>query len=130
MVLFDTNICIYYIKGLFSLDSKFAKVQKDFRFISEITLAELKYGVQNSQNPQKNLIVLENFLSGVNILPILPTLDFYAVEKSRLRKLGQSLDEFDLLIGCCAVVNKLTLITNNGRHFERIEGILLDNWVK
>ena len=118
------------MKGLYQLESKFEKVQKDSRFISEITLAKLKFGVQSSQFFERNQVVLDDFLTGVNILPILPTLDFYAKEKARLRKVGLTLDEFDLLIGCCAVINKLTLITNNARHFERIEGIQLENWVK
>lgn len=119
MYLFDTNICIYHIKGKYSLGEKFAKVPRDSRFISEITLAELKFGVQNSQNPQANKKVLTDFLTGVNILPILPSLDFYAIEKSRSRKLGTSVDDFDLLIGACAVTNSLCLVTNNERHFQK-----------
>ena len=46
--LLDTNICIYYIKGLYNLDKKFDAVDEDLLFISEITLAELKFGVENS----------------------------------------------------------------------------------
>jgi tRNA(fMet)-specific endonuclease VapC len=47
--LLDTNICIYYIKGKFDLDKKFELVDPENCFISEITLAELKYGVENSE---------------------------------------------------------------------------------
>jgi tRNA(fMet)-specific endonuclease VapC len=130
MFLFDTNICIYYIKGKYFLNERFSKVSRESRFISEITLAELKFGVYNSQNPTANAGVLKDFLSGVNILPISPTLDFYAVEKARLRKLGTPVDDFDLLIGACAVVNDLCLVTNNENHFLRIKGITLENWVK
>jgi tRNA(fMet)-specific endonuclease VapC len=130
MVLFDTNICIYYIKGRYELAEKFSKIKREHRFISEISLAELKYGVQNSESVNRNKRALELFLTGVNILPILPTLDFYAQEKVRLRRLGTPIDEFDLLIGSCAVTNGLRLITNNERHFERIQGITLENWVK
>jgi tRNA(fMet)-specific endonuclease VapC len=78
MVLFDTNICIYYIKGRYELAEKFSKIKREHRFISEISLAELKYGVQNSESVNRNKRALELFLTGVNILPILPTLDFYA----------------------------------------------------
>lgn len=130
MFLFDTNICIYHIKGKYFLQEKFEKVGRESRFISEITLAELKFGIHNSQNPSANSRVLKGFLSGVNILPISPTLDFYAEEKARLRKLGTPVDEFDLLIGACAVVNNLCLVTNNENHFLRIKGITIENWVK
>ena len=47
--LIDTNICIYYIKGKFDLKKRFEKVDPDNYFISEITLAELMFGVENSE---------------------------------------------------------------------------------
>lgn len=127
-LLLDTNICIYYIKGKFNLNKKISKVKLENRFISEITFAELKYGVRNSQYPEKNELVLNQFLTGVQILPIINSLDFYADEKSRLRKQGTPIDDFDLLIGASAVINKMVLVTNYETHFQRIEGILLENW--
>jgi tRNA(fMet)-specific endonuclease VapC len=51
--LLDTNICIYYMKGRFELDKKFDSVNNDSLFISEITLAELKFGIANSQISKK-----------------------------------------------------------------------------
>jgi tRNA(fMet)-specific endonuclease VapC len=128
--LIDTNICIYYIKGKFNLKEKFNSIPKSKRFISEITLAELKYGVKNSQNPDKNQIALEDFLSGVQILPIFNSLDLYATEKARLRKSGQIIDDFDLLIGVSAISNDLILVTNNESHFGRINQIKIENWTK
>lgn len=128
--LFDTDVCIFYMKGVFPLDQKFDELTVNQRYISEITLAELKFGVQNSQALLRNTQALQIFLAGVNILPILPTLDFYANEKARLRRLGTPVADFDLLIGSCAVTNNLRLITNNERHFHRITGITLENWVK
>ncbi len=128
--LLDTNICIYYIKGKYELDKKFAKVESDFLFISEITLAELKFGVENSTHPDKNREVLEHFLSGVQILPIYNSLDVYAKEKSRLRKLGRPVDDFDLLIGASAISNNMVLVTNNIKHFERLENIAIEDWTQ
>jgi len=99
-------------------------------FISEITLAELKFGVQNSESPKKNKATLENFLSGVQIMPIFNALDLYAEEKARLRKAGQTIDDFDLLIGVSSIANGLVLVTNNESHFERIKNIEIENWTK
>ena len=118
------------MKGVFPLAQKFEELTVNQRYISEITLAELKFGVQNSQALKKNTEALQIFLAGVNIFPILPTLDFYANEKAKLRRLGTPIADFDLLIGSCALTNNLRLITNNERHFERITGITLENWVK
>ena len=115
------------MKGVFPLGQKFDELTVNQRYISEITLAELKFGVQNSQSLLRNTEALQSFLAGVNILPILPTLDFYANEKARLRRLGTPVADFDLLIGACTVTNNLRLITNNERHFQRIQGISIEN---
>jgi tRNA(fMet)-specific endonuclease VapC len=128
--LLDTNICIYYIKGKFNLDDKFDRIDSTNLFISEITLAELKYGVEKSDNPAKNKKALENFLTGIQILPIIQSLDFFAKEKARLRKAGTIIDDFDLLIGFTAIAFNLTLVTNNVSHLERIKGIELEDWTK
>ena len=128
--LIDTNTCIFYIKGKYNLDKKFESVDSDNCFISEITLAELKFGVENSEKKEKNEKALQNFLSGVKLLPIFHSIDLYAKEKSRLRKAGNPLDDFDLLIGVTAVAHNLIMVTNNTEHFKRIKGINLEDWTK
>lgn len=128
--LLDTDICIYYIKGRYNLNKKFEAVGEENCYISEITLAELKFGVENTSNPSKNKKVLDNFLSGVQILPIFNAIDLYAKEKARLKKLGTLIDDFDLLIGATAVANGLVMVTNNVSHFEKIAGIEVENWIK
>ena len=74
--LLDTNTCIFYIKGKFDLKKKFENANPDNCFISEITLAELKFGVENSEKKEKNQKVLENFLTGIKIVPIFPHLNY------------------------------------------------------
>lgn len=128
--LIDTNIAIFYMKGKFQLEAKFDGLAADNCFISEITLAELKFGVENSEQPQKNSKVLENFLTGVQILPIFHSLDLYAKEKARLRKAGTPIDDFDLFIGVTSVMHNLVMVTNNTSHFQRITGIVLEDWTK
>ena len=95
------------MKGRFELDKKFESLKPSSLFISEITLAELKFGVANSSAPERNTHTPDNFLAGVQILPIFDALDIYANEKARLRKSGQLVDEFDLLIGASAIANDL-----------------------
>ena len=128
--LLDTNICIYYIKGLYNLKSKFQEIEPENCFISEITLAELKFGIAKSQAKEKNQKALENFLSGIQILPIFPALDIYAEEKARLQKSGKIIDDFDLLIGATAVSFDLTMVTNNRSHFSRFNDIKLEDWTE
>ena len=126
--LLDTNICIYYIKGLYDLKSKFEVVDPENCFISEITLAELKFGVAKSKAKEKNQKALDSFLSGIQLLPIFPALDIYAEEKARLQKSGKIIDDFDLLIGATAVSFDLVMVTNNTNHFNRIKDIKLEDW--
>ncbi len=71
---------------------------------------------------------LKKFLTGVQILPIFDSLDVYANEKARLRKAGQPIDDFDLLIGTSAIANDLVLVTNNIKHFERLNDIKIEDW--
>ena len=128
--LIDTNIAIFYRKGKFDLEAKFDKITSDNFFISEMTLAELKFGVEKSEKPEKNKKTLDNFLTGVQILPIFHSLDLYAKEKARLQKAGTPVDDFDLLIGVTSVTHKLTMVTNNTNHFKRISGIKLEDWTR
>jgi len=126
--LIDTNIAIFYMKGKFDLEAQFDKVPAENVFISEMTLAELKFGVEKSEKPEKNKKALDNFLTGVQVLPIFHSLDLFAKEKARLQKAGTPIDDFDLLIGVTSVTHKLTMVTNNTNHFKRIKGIRLEDW--
>jgi tRNA(fMet)-specific endonuclease VapC len=128
--LLDTNICIYYIKGKFQLKEIFEHVDPSNCFISEITLAELKFGVANSEHKEKNKKALSDFLSALTLVPIFHSLDLYATEKARLRKSGNNVDDFDLLIGVTAVTHNLVMVTNNIKHFRKIKDIEIEDWTK
>lgn len=60
--LLDTNICIHFFRGVFDLNSKIEDVGIENCAISEITLAELVFGAENSPHPRKNLAVIEKFI--------------------------------------------------------------------
>ncbi len=102
--LLDSNICIHFFKGKFGLIDKLIEIELDKCAISEITLAELVYGVENSSNPQKNHNIIDQFIDQITILPIFDSIYLYGKEKARLRKNGTPISDFDLLIGCTAVV--------------------------
>ena len=126
--LLDTNICIYFLKGQFDLHKNIEAAGSENCFISEITIAELKYGVEHSNQVIKNRETLAKFQNKFTILPIFAALDVYAKEKARLKKKGKLLDDFDLLIGATAISNNLTLATRNVRDFERLEGLNIEDW--
>ncbi len=88
------------------------------------------FGVENSEKKEKNKKALDDFLSGVKIIPIFHSIELYAKEKARLRKSGTTIDDFDLLIGVTSVSHNLTMVTNNTDHFKRLKGITLEDWTK
>jgi tRNA(fMet)-specific endonuclease VapC len=129
--LLDTDISVFYLRGKYNLNQKLKEIiGYDNCFISEITLAELKYGAELSERPDENLRSVNEFSNKIGILPVFNSLDLYAKQKARLRKAGNMIDDFDLLIGCSAVKNGLILVTNNENHFNRIENIKIENWIK
>ena len=127
--LLDTNICIHFFRGKFNLIEKLEEVGLINCAISEITLAELIYGAENSLSPQKNRDIVDKFSSKVTVLPIYDVINLYAKEKVRLRKSGTMISDFDLLIGCTAVQKELIMATENQREFERISNIKIENWI-
>ncbi|EKR65305.1 MULTISPECIES: type II toxin-antitoxin system VapC family toxin [Leptospira] len=129
--LLDTNICIYIINQKpESVYKKFKKIKLENIFISSITEFELKYGVQKSLHFERNLKVLEEFLSYLNILPFVSE-DTNKAAKVRveLERVGKPIGPFDLLIASQALSNKLTLVTNNEKEFTRIKEIKIENWL-
>lgn len=127
--LLDTDTCIYFINGKFGLKDKLQKIGKKWLYISEITVAELKYGAENSQKVDFNRKIVEKFVKSSQVIPIAGSIDVYAKEKARLRKQGTPIDDFDLLIGATAISNDMILITRNVKHFKRINNLNYENWV-
>ena len=127
--LLDTNICIHFFRGKFNLYEKINQVELKNCAISEITLAELVYGAENSDNPKKNHDLINRLTNHITILPIFSAIHLYGIEKSRLRKSGIMISDFDLLIGCTAIENQLIVVTENVKEFKRIKGIKIENWI-
>ncbi len=109
---------------------KFTDVYIENCAISEITLAELTFGAENSPNPNKNHKLIESFSEHIKILPIYNAIPIYAKEKVRLRKSGEMISDFDLLIGTSAIANDLIMVTENVKEFEKISKIQMENWIK
>ena len=127
--LLDTNICIFLFKGKYNLNDQIKKVGFHNCCISEITLAELKYGAECSEQVVENNKMVNDFANEIAILPIYNSLSLYAKEKARLRKAGNLIDDFDLLIGVTSVANNLILVTENEKHLKRISRVKIENWI-
>jgi tRNA(fMet)-specific endonuclease VapC len=128
--LLDTNVCIFYLRGKYGVDRKIKESGGLTNcVISELTLAELKYGAELSDRTEENMHIVDDFSQKIAILPIFNSLTLFAKEKARLKKTGNLIDDFDLLIGCSAIINQLILATENEKHFAWIENISIENWI-
>ncbi|MDR3343850.1 MAG: PIN domain-containing protein [Treponema sp.] len=95
----DTNVCVFYLRKKYDVDKKIKEAGGfDNCVISEITVAELKYGAEASNKIEENMRFVDDFVQDITILPIFNSLTLYAREKARLRKAGNLIDDFDLLL--------------------------------
>ena len=130
--LLDTNIIVFLFKKRFNMNEKIQKAGITNCFISDITVAELYFGVECSETEiiQEKRSRLNSFLENIQIIPFSTSIELYAKEKARLTKLGEIIPDFDILIGATAVANDFILVTNNKRHLSRIQNIEIEDWTK
>ncbi len=129
----DTNICAFYLRGKFDVDQAIDKVGWENCYISEVTELEQKFGVELllQRDGVDKSAELNRFLNAIRILPIVDAVNLAAKEKIRLRLAGTPCDDnFDLLIGCTAIVYDFVCVTDNTKHFEKFKDITLENWIE
>ena len=125
--LLDTNVLIDMFKGSHRVQERIFRAEFHNCYVSEITLAELYVGAFKGGRP-KQLQEIAFVVRRFHLLPVTPALETYAQLRVRLEEQGAPLDDFDLLIAATALHEGLTLVSANTRHFERIEGLRLENW--
>ena len=131
MYLLDTDTVIHILKGNPVVAANVRKHLHEPIKIGVITLMELYYGAYKSQRVTSNLAKIKTIEKALEIVPLgEEIIEIFGREKARLEMTGTPLDDFDLILGCCALAHNLTLVTNNVRHFKRIGGLKLANWLE
>ncbi len=130
--LLDTNMCIYIINNKPSkVINKVRKYKPGEIGISVITLSELQKGVSKSLHKKKNQLALDHFISVFNVLPFeMSEAKVYGDIVAKLEKRGQIIGGNDLFIATHSLSRKLTLVTNNEREFNRVDGLTVENWAE
>jgi len=122
--LVDTDWTIHDLHGQAAITVRLDELQTEGLGLSVVSLAELYEGIYSSRDPQGSAQALRDFLAGVSVIGIdEEPCPVFGNERGRLRALGELLGDFDLFIGATDLRHHLTLLTNNRRHFERIEGL-------
>ena len=126
----DTNICIYIIKNYPPhLRHRFEQHRGNL-CLSSISLCELHYGAEKSQRRDHSLTEITLFAERLDVLDFpAQAAAHYGRIRSQLERAGAPIGIHDLLIGAHALSENLTLVTNNRREFDRIPGLLVDNWI-
>ena len=128
--LLDTNIVIYVLKRRPTEVLEIFNKNANRMAISSITLSELLYGAEKSQNVDKNLEAIEEFISHLDVLPYdAKASQHYGQIKATLEKKAEIIGENDIHIAAHAISQGLILVSNNLKEFRRVPNLALENWV-
>ncbi|KJV06071.1 type II toxin-antitoxin system VapC family toxin [Methylocucumis oryzae] len=126
----DSDILIYFLKGQIEIVEKLSSYPIEALFTTRINYTELLYGAYNSSKVDYNLSKITALLT---MLPILefdqPASVIFAQDKATLKRQGNMIDDMDLMIASITKANGFSLVTNNGKHFGRIENLKLVCWL-
>jgi tRNA(fMet)-specific endonuclease VapC len=130
MILFDTDTCIGILRGYKSVLSR-RRIADDEIAVSFMTVAELYYGAEKSSSPGKNYHLIEQFLLSVTVINTdMIILQEFGKLKAVLENQGNPLADADLLIAATCLTKCDLLVTGNTKHYNRISGLKLDNWLR
>ena len=129
--LLDTSTCVFIICNNSQLALQRLRQQHAAGVvgISSITLDELRYGADKSQDPPKNHAALNGFLAPLEIVEFdAQAAGHYGSIRADLEKRGLPIGPLDTLIAAHAQSLGLTLVTNNISEFTRVSGLLVEDW--
>jgi tRNA(fMet)-specific endonuclease VapC len=127
--LLDTNIVIYTMKNRPQLVKRRFQEHHGRMAISAVTLGELVFGAEHSQQVERNLSDIEALVARLEILPFNNAAAYHFGQiRAELYRMGRSIGPYDMMIAGHARACGLLLITNNTKEFERVPGLRIDDW--
>ena len=132
LYLLDTNIASYYLRrssALLEARVNDGLLQQTVA-LSVLTRAELRFGQAGMAADDRRRTLIDHFLQQLPSLPWTPrAADHYGALKDANRRGGSPIGEIDTQIAAHALAEGLTLVTHNTRHFERVHGLKLEDWM-
>lgn len=128
--LLDTSTCVFIIRNKSQLAlSRLRQHAVGVVAISSITLAELRYGADKSQDPAKNHAALNSFLAPLEVVEFdAQAAGEYGRIRVDLENRGLPIGALDTLIAAHAKSLNLTVVTNNVGEFSRVPGLSVEDW--
>lgn len=127
----DTDICSYIIREKpIRVFERFESLDMDQLCISVVTYAELIYGVEHSSSKKINRSIVDDFVNHLNIMEWdKSAAEHYGKIRAFLQANGDIIGAMDMMIAAHAVSQKMTLVTNNEKHFKKVPKLNVENWV-
>jgi|JI9StandDraft_2_1071091.scaffolds.fasta_scaffold07480_3 tRNA(fMet)-specific endonuclease VapC len=130
MILIDTDVCIEILRGNKKVISKRSKSEEPIS-ISFMTVAELFYGAENSGNPEHNHSIVEEFLLTLQVIQSdFSIMKRFGLIKAKLKKKNNLVSDADIIIASTVIEKCEFLVTGNTEHFDRINGLKIENWIR
>jgi tRNA(fMet)-specific endonuclease VapC len=128
--LLDTNVCIEILRGKNArLKQRLEAVGFERLSLCSVVWAELHCGACLANNPVAEKQRLETAFAGWPRLPFDDAAaERYGEIRARLQRAGRLIGANDLLIAATALGYGLTLITHNTDEFERVDGLVVEDW--
>ena len=128
--LLDTNACISYINGRApSLRENFHSKAFSEIVVSSISKAEMYFGSQKSQQPERSRAEQDDFFQYIDSLPFNDAAaDEYGSIRAYLERRGTPIGPHDMMIAAIARANGLVVVTHNTQHFSLIPGLNIEDW--
>lgn len=127
--LLDTDTVSFALRGRGQVATHLLDHRPSEICISSITLAELRYGADMKRSRKLHGLI-DTFVEAITVLPFdRIAADRFGPVASSLAGQGTPIGQFDTLIAAHALAVRLTLVTNNTKHFERVVGLRTENWI-
>jgi len=127
--LLDTNIVIYTMKNRPQQVKRRFQQHHGQMGISTVTLGELVFGAEHSQEVERNLADIEAMAARLEVVPFDNKAAYHFGQiRAALYRTGQPIGSYDMMIAGQARAIGLILVTNNVKEFERVQGLLLEDW--
>jgi predicted nucleic acid-binding protein len=124
--LLDSDVVADWLRGRADAVQIVSTLRDQGLAISLVTYGEIYEGIYGSRDPRASEQVFVQFVRGVDVLPLTrPIMQRFARVRGELRRAGMIIGDFDLLIAATALHHKLTVVTRNVRHFQRIPELAL-----
>jgi tRNA(fMet)-specific endonuclease VapC len=125
----DTDSVSYPIRGKGEVATRLVEHTPAALCVSAITDAELRFGAAKRKSAKLHRII-DEFLRMIRVMPFDDaSAVHYAVISNDLARRGSPVGDFDVLIAAHAMALDLTLVTNNIKHFARVRGLKIENWL-